>query len=130
MLAGIGIAAGLCVLAGIAVYLGLIATTQQHAWAPALLLTLTFTALAPWMWIQAYLVAAGHPQVYLKASAVGAGLALAVTALAAPRWGALGAALGHGIGLVLSTGLAAWGAATQLPPGVVLFRGSDDSRRS
>lgn len=122
MLAGIGAAAGLAVLGVIAVYLGFIATAQQSAWGPALLLTLTFSALAPWMWIQAYLVAAGHPQVYLKASTIGAALALAVTAFAASRWGALGAALGHGVGLLLSTGLAAWGAAANLPPGVALFR--------
>lgn len=106
ILAGVGAGAGLCVLVGIAIYVIWIAKAQQSAWVPALILTITFSLLAPWMWAQAWLVASGHPDSYLRGSAIGATIALLLALVLVPLAGATGSATAHAVGLVVTTTLA------------------------
>lgn len=106
MLAGIGAIAGTLVIAGIVVYLTWITKAQQNAWLPALILTATFSALAPWLWAQAWLVASGNSASYLRSSAIGATLSLALALVLVPFAGATGSAVAHAVGLAVTTVLA------------------------
>lgn len=106
VLAGIGVVAGLAVLGASAVYLHMFAPMYGTSWIPLLLLLAGFVLLAPTLWSQAYLVAAGRPDTYLRASLVGAVVGLALAALSVGRWGAVGSAFAHCVGLAVSNVLA------------------------
>ena len=105
-LAAIGLIAGLAVLGASAIYLQVLAPTFGAAWLPLLVLLAGFVLLAPTLWTQAYLVAVGKPDTYLRASLVGATVGLGLAALSVGRWGAVGSAFAHCVGLAVSNVLA------------------------
>lgn len=106
VLAGISfVTAPVVVLAALG-YFRWIAPQQNQALLPMLILVTMLTLLAPWLWCQAFLVAAGRPQAYLKASAVGAVLACACACALVPLAGAVGAVVAYGLGLMVTTMLA------------------------
>jgi len=87
-------------------YFRWIAPQQAQALIPSVILVGILTAISPWMWCQALLVAAGRPQDYLRSSAVGAALACASALVLAPIAGATGSVIAYGLGLVVTTSLA------------------------
>lgn len=114
VMAGIGGVAAVAVLLATQVYLRVFAPQQHSAWWPVLLLVCVLAVLAPWMWCQALLVAAGKPGAYMRGSALGAALAILLACWLAPRYGALGSSAAFAIGLCLTTALAARAAGAQL----------------
>lgn len=122
----IGIASALLVSSASAIYLTWFAPQQAQAWLPTAILILVFTTIAPWIWCQALLVAAGRPGAYLRGSALGAiiGMGLALTLVT--RFGAIGSACAFGVGLIITTAFAAKSAGQALhsnssphPPSVI-----------
>ena len=105
-LAAIGLVAGLLVLGAAAIYLHVFARAYADSWPPLAVLLAGFVLIAPSLWAQAYLVAAGRPEVYLRASLVGAVVAVGLACAWVGPWGALGSALAHCTGLAVSNVLA------------------------
>ncbi len=87
-------------------YFHWMAPQQAQALAPMMILVAILTILSPLMWCQAFLVAAGRPQAYLKSSAAGAVLAFATMCALVPLAGANGAVVAYGLGLAVTTILA------------------------
>jgi O-antigen/teichoic acid export membrane protein len=114
VLAAIGLVAGLLTLGAAAIYLHFFAKNYAESWLPLLVLLAGFVLIAPSMWAQAYLVAAGRPDVYLRASSVGAIVALGLAWMWVGRWGALGSAFAHCTGLAASNVLALLAATSHL----------------
>jgi O-antigen/teichoic acid export membrane protein len=105
-LAVIALAMSIVVLLSTMAYLRWVAPQQAQVLLPMALLIGIFTALSPWMWCQAFLVASGKPQAYFKSSAVGAMLACASAFLLVPIAGVSGSVMAYGLGLVVTTILA------------------------
>jgi O-antigen/teichoic acid export membrane protein len=109
-LGALGAASGAIVFASAIIYVNWIAIAQRGALTPTSILIAAFVVVSPGLWAQAYLVAAGRPYLYMRGSAVGAGLATALALVLAPRFGAAGSATAHALGLLLTTALAIWSA--------------------
>lgn len=114
VLAAIGLVAGLLVLGAAAIYLHLFAKDYADSWLPLVVLLAGFMLIAPSLWAQAYLVAAGRPDIYLRASFLGAIVALGLAWMWVGPWGALGSAFAHCTGLAVSNVLAMLAATTHL----------------
>lgn len=106
ILGGIGLGMAFAVVILTKAYFHWIAPQQDQSFLPMLILVVILTALSPWMWCQALLVAAGRPQAYLKSSAVGAALAIGGGFVFVPLAGVTGAVLAYGGGLMVTTMLA------------------------
>jgi O-antigen/teichoic acid export membrane protein len=105
-LTAIALAMAAAVILSTMAYFRWFAPQQAQAWVPTMILVAILTAISPWMWCQAFLVAAGRPQGYLKSSAIGAALACASAFVLVPVAGAAGSVMAYGLGLVATTLLA------------------------
>jgi O-antigen/teichoic acid export membrane protein len=94
------------VLLGVAGYFRWLAPDQAGNWPVIAILVGGFLLMAPTLWAQAFLVARDRPHVYLRGSLVGGAVAAAAGFLLSTAWGAVGSALGHVGGLLLTNGFA------------------------
>lgn len=113
-LALISLAACLLVLGAAAIYLHQFAQAYADTWPSLAVLLAGFVLIAPTLWAQAYLVAVGKPEVYLRASLVGAIVAVGLACTWVGPWGAPGSALAHCTGLAVSNLLAMAAATSHL----------------
>jgi len=101
--AAVGWAAGILVIVLAYAYLRWFATKQEGAMAPVAVLVAGFVLVAPALWAQAYLVAAGRAFVYLKLSVLGVALSVACAMVMVAPLGAIGSAIAHIVGLAVTS---------------------------